>query len=124
MIFHLLSPVILSPFVPCVLPVILPPQNQNPTVISAQLVSKNCTFIIIHFNIVTCISMDRQRVGKHIPATQVHATIEGHPLLDNGQINTHFRKEKTVFSVGYVPRNYKRTQSEDKGVENSSSEVK
>jgi hypothetical protein len=39
-------------------------------------------------NIMTCISIDRQRVGKHIPTTHEKATIEGHPLLGNGSVNT------------------------------------
>jgi hypothetical protein len=33
--------------------------------------------------IVMCIPIARQQVGKHIPATQAHATIEGHLLLGN-----------------------------------------
>jgi hypothetical protein len=37
--------------------------------------------------------------------------IEEHPLLGNGPINMHSRKEKTVFSVGPVPTDYKRAQS-------------
>jgi hypothetical protein len=37
-------------------------------------------------NIVTCISIARQRVAKHIPATHVHATIE-FLLLRNGAVN-------------------------------------
>jgi hypothetical protein len=32
-------------------------------------------------NIVTCISIARQRVGKHIPAIYMHATIEKLSLL-------------------------------------------
>jgi hypothetical protein len=35
-------------------------------------------------NNVTCIPIARQRVDKHKPST-----IEGHPLLGNGPVNTH-----------------------------------
>jgi hypothetical protein len=52
----------------------------------------------------------RQRLGKHIPEVTL-STIEGYPLLGNGQINTHSCQEKTVFSMESVPRNYKRVQS-------------
>jgi hypothetical protein len=38
-------------------------------------------------NTVTCISITRQRVGKHIPAAHAHATI-GRLLLGNGPVNT------------------------------------
>jgi hypothetical protein len=37
-------------------------------------------------NIVTCISIARQRLGKHIPAKGTRAT-EGRPLVDNGPVN-------------------------------------
>jgi hypothetical protein len=49
----------------------------------------------------------RQRFGKHIPKVRL-STIEGHPLLGNGPINRYSLQQKTVFSVGSVPRNYKR----------------
>jgi hypothetical protein len=39
-------------------------------------------------NNVTCIPIARQRLYKHVPAKQMHAT-EGHPLLGNGPVNTH-----------------------------------
>jgi hypothetical protein len=38
-------------------------------------------------------------------------TIQGHPLLGNGPINTDSRQQKTVFSVGSVPRTCRRAQS-------------
>jgi hypothetical protein len=41
-----------------------------------------------------------QQLGKHIPATNVHTTTEGNPLLDNRAVNT-------VSFVGSVPRSYK-----------------
>jgi hypothetical protein len=41
-------------------------------------------------------------------------TIEGHPLLGNREINTPSWQQKTVFSVGLVPRSYKMAQSEDR----------
>jgi hypothetical protein len=63
--------------------------------------------------IVTCIPIARQRVGKHIPATQAHATVKGDPLLYKRLVNTHSSQQKTVFFVGSVPRSYKRAQSED-----------
>jgi hypothetical protein len=34
----------------------------------------------------TCKTIARQRLGKHIPETHAHATI-GRPLLGNGQVN-------------------------------------
>jgi hypothetical protein len=40
-------------------------------------------------NIVMCIPNAGQWVGKHIPATQGHTTIEGYPLLGNGPVNKH-----------------------------------
>jgi hypothetical protein len=52
--------------------------------------------------IVTCLPISRHRLGKHIPATNVHATI-GYPMLGNGAVNT-------VFSVGSVPRSYNGTE--------------
>jgi hypothetical protein len=36
-------------------------------------------------NILTCIPIATQRVGKHFPATHVQATIEGQPLLGKSQ---------------------------------------
>jgi hypothetical protein len=39
------------------------------------------------------------------------STIEGHPLLGNGPINTYYWQENTVFSMGSVPR----AQSENRG---------
>jgi hypothetical protein len=42
----------------------------------------------LHNNaIVTCVPITRQRLGKHIPATNAHVTI-GHPLLCNGPVIT------------------------------------
>jgi hypothetical protein len=69
---------------------------------------------------VTCIPIARQRVGKDFPAIQAHVTIEGHPLLDNGPVNT-------VYSMGSMPRSYKGTEktrrsSKREGVEKSSRE--
>jgi hypothetical protein len=52
---------------------------------------------------VTCISIARQRLGKHIPITNVHATIEGYKLLGNGAVNI-------IFSVKSVPRSHKGTK--------------
>jgi hypothetical protein len=51
------------------------------------------------------------------------STIEGHPLLGNGPINTNSWQQKTVFSVGSVPRSYKRVQSEELKVVQRSSGV-
>jgi hypothetical protein len=69
----------------------------------------------------------RQRLGKHIPEVKL-STIEEHPLLGNRSINMHSRQKKPVFSVGSVPRNYKRAQSEEwveyKGVQRSAEEYK
>jgi hypothetical protein len=43
----------------------------------------------IHYkeNIVTCISIAKQRLGKHIPAKRTRSK-EGCPLLGNGPVNT------------------------------------
>jgi hypothetical protein len=70
---------------------------------------------IIH--IVTYIPIVRQRLGKPIP--EVTLSTIGHLLLGNGSINTHYRQEKTVFSVESVRRNYKTAQS---GVQRSTKE--
>jgi hypothetical protein len=43
----------------------------------------------VSYNILTGILIARQRVGKHIPATDEHATMKGHPLLGIGPVNTH-----------------------------------
>jgi hypothetical protein len=51
----------------------------------------------------------RQRLGKHIP--EVTLSTIGHPLLDNGLINTHSWQYKAAFSVWPVPWNFKRAQS-------------
>jgi hypothetical protein len=59
-------------------------------------------------NIVTCIPIARQRVDKHIPATCVHATEEGLPLLGNGAVNMHSWQQKTMFSVGFLQSGYKK----------------
>jgi hypothetical protein len=85
----------------------------------------NCNFVLrivalnlwwslayICFYIVTRIPIARQRVGKHIPANQAHATI-GHRLLRSGPVNMHSWQQKTVFSVGSLPISYKRAESED-----------
>jgi hypothetical protein len=53
-------------------------------------------------HIVMCIAIARQRHGKHIPATNMHATIRGYPLLGNGAVNT-------VFSMGSDPRLYNKS---------------
>jgi hypothetical protein len=37
---------------------------------------------------VTCIPIARQRVSKHIPTTQAHATTGGHSLLGNEPVNS------------------------------------
>jgi hypothetical protein len=37
---------------------------------------------------ITCLPIARQRLGKHISATNAHATIEGYPLLSNESVNT------------------------------------
>jgi hypothetical protein len=39
--------------------------------------------------------------------------IEGYPLLGNPAVNTHSGKWETMFSVGSVPKSYKRAQSEN-----------
>lgn len=54
--------------------------------------------------IVICIPIARQWLGKHFSATNVNATIEGYPLLGNGDVNT-------VFSAGYLPKIYKGTEN-------------
>jgi hypothetical protein len=41
----------------------------------------------LQVNIVTCIPIARQRLGKHIPSKRTCAT-EGRPFLGNGQVNT------------------------------------
>jgi hypothetical protein len=46
---------------------------------------------------VTCIPVARQWLGKWIPATHVHATIEC-PLLCNGSVNTFPLKRVTIGS--------------------------
>jgi hypothetical protein len=58
---------------------------------------------------VTHTTIARHWLGKHIPEVKI-ATIEGQALLGNGPINMHSRQQN-VFSMGSVPRNYKRTQS-------------
>jgi hypothetical protein len=40
-------------------------------------------------NIVTCITIASQRVGRNIPATHEHATIEGHLFLCKARLNIH-----------------------------------
>jgi hypothetical protein len=49
-----------------------------------------------------CIHITRQRLGKHIPVTHAHATIE-HLLICSGQVNTLPLQYRDV-SVGSVPR--------------------
>jgi hypothetical protein len=51
----------------------------------------------------------RQRLDKDIPEVTL-STIEAHPLLGNGPINTHSWQQK-MFPVESLPRNYKRAQS-------------
>jgi hypothetical protein len=41
-------------------------------------------------HIATCKPIPRQRLGKHIPATNAHAKIERYSLLDNGAVCTMF----------------------------------
>jgi hypothetical protein len=50
-------------------------------------------------NIVTCITIARQRVGKHIPAKHAHATI-GRLLLGNGAVNRLFNNKRQCFTWG------------------------
>jgi hypothetical protein len=72
-------------------------------------------------------TITRQRLGKHIPEVML-STIEGHPLLGNGPINTHSGQQNTTYSVVSVPRNYKRAQSEElkeyRGIQRSTREYK
>jgi hypothetical protein len=42
----------------------------------------------------------REQVGKHIPATQVHATIGRHPLLGNEPETMQSWQQKTVVFCG------------------------
>jgi hypothetical protein len=63
--------------------------------------------------IVTCISIARQRVGKHIPSTQAHKTI-GRLLPDNGPVNTHSWQQETVFYVGSAQSVYKKCSAGQK----------
>jgi hypothetical protein len=48
---------------------------------------------------VTCITIARQRVGKHIPATQEHVKI-GRLLLGNGAVNRLRQKYRLRFPLG------------------------
>jgi hypothetical protein len=57
------------------------------------------TFDKVSFNVVTYQPTARQWIGKNIPATNVHVTVEGYLLLGNGAVNT-------VFYMGSVPRLY------------------
>jgi hypothetical protein len=75
-----------------------------------------------------CILPVRQRLGKRIPATYVHTTVEspllgnspvnifplkrvtiGSSLLNNGAVNK-LRQLYRLFSVGSVQRGYKRSE--------------
>jgi hypothetical protein len=47
-------------------------------------------------SVVTHMLIARQRLGKHIPEVTL-STIEGHPLLGNGPINTHYLQQAGVF---------------------------
>jgi hypothetical protein len=49
-------------------------------------------------------------IVTHIPIKETYALNDRHPLLVNGPINTHFLKQKMVFSMGAVPRSSKRTR--------------
>jgi hypothetical protein len=40
--------------------------------------------------IVTHMTIARQRLGKNIPAVTVSTILEGHPLLSNESIYTHY----------------------------------
>jgi hypothetical protein len=42
---------------------------------------------LVLVNIVTCIPIARQRLGKHIPRKHTRATV-GRPFLGNGPVNT------------------------------------
>jgi hypothetical protein len=73
------------------------PCSQEPTTSSYPELDESTPyhpvlFLYDPYNIVTCIPIARQRLGKHIPATNVHSKI-GCPLLGNGVVNT-------VFSLG------------------------
>jgi hypothetical protein len=46
-------------------------------------------------NIITCIPIARQLLGKRISAARMHVTI-GSPLLDNGPLNTFSLKHLTT----------------------------
>jgi hypothetical protein len=56
------------------------------------------------------VSIAGQRLGNTFPKHTL-STIEGHPLLGNGPINTYSSHHKAMSSVGFVPRRYKRAQS-------------
>jgi hypothetical protein len=67
----------------------------------------SCWYLTILYSTVTCIRIARKRVGRHIPATHMNATI-GHPLLGNGPVNTHSWQPNAVFSVVSVQSGYKK----------------
>jgi hypothetical protein len=50
-------------------------------------------------NIVKCIPISRQRLGKHIPAKRTRAT-EGRPLLCNGLVNKPSQQQRGCFLRG------------------------
>jgi hypothetical protein len=56
------------------------------------------------------------------------STVEGHLLLGNEPTNTYSWQRNMVFSIGFVPKNYKRAQSEELeeygGVQRSMKEYK
>jgi hypothetical protein len=76
------------------------------------------SIILIYKSIVTHTPIARQRFGKHFPKHTL-STIEGHSFWGNRWIKTHSWKQKTVFSMEYVQRSYKRSQS---GVQRSTRE--
>jgi hypothetical protein len=72
-----------------------------------QILYKKVHNFILVLYIVTHMPIARQQLCKHILEV-TFSTVEGNRLLGNGPINTHSWQKKAVFSVGSVPRNYKR----------------
>jgi hypothetical protein len=62
-------------------------------------------------HIVTCISIARQRLGKHIPVKRTRAT-DVRPLLDNDTVNKPPQQERGCFLRGPC-RGVIKGQSED-----------
>jgi hypothetical protein len=63
-------------------------------------------------NIVTCRTIARQRLGKHIPAG-ANAPNNRTPIARQRTSKHASLTKEVVFSVWSVPKGYKRTQSED-----------